>query len=109
MAGKKAETAEKSSVVEEPGVLELFSPGERWEMRQTAAAWKQSPDDLVLWLEEQVFFQIQLLSKLASGEKSLPGRTGQNIFYRALKEFNELASEVVKIARTRLEKAPEKK
>jgi hypothetical protein len=92
---KKA-APEEESVAQEPGVEELFSKEERWEMTQRAKRWEEHPNELIDWIQNRVFFLIQIVEKLATGEKSLPGRTGQNIFYRALKEFHELATLVVK-------------
>jgi hypothetical protein len=95
---------EKASAAEEPGVESLFSPAERWEMQKRAELWEKEPAELLDWIQGRVFYLIQIVEKLATGEKSLPGSTGQNIFYRALKEFHELATLVVKTSMSRTEK-----
>jgi hypothetical protein len=65
-------------------------------MKIRADYWEKNPEELVPWIQNRVLYLIQIVEKLATGEKSLPGRTGQNIFYRSLKEFHELAVLVVK-------------
>lgn len=96
-------------VTEELDVVNLFSPVEKAEMRVQVARWKENLDELAEWFEDDLLYQIQVLSKLARGDKSLPGRTGQNIFARAIRDYNALATEVMDMLRRRDEKGTGKK
>jgi len=92
--------------------LALFSPEQMQKYAERATMWMSGPEgvrDLEDYLQHSTLMLMQVTADVAAGRVALPGRSGMNIWARAIRDFPTLAQNVLNILAERETTSPEKK